>query len=253
MQSFWKSRIKASGIHLGISLVIALLAAALVFGVWYPYPYRVISGGRELFLIVVAVDVILGPLITFTVFSRSKPWSELRRDLMVVVALQLGALVYGIWTVFAARPVHLVFELDRFRVVHAVDVAPQLLPLAPRDLQSLPLAGPTLLSLRPFRSAEESADATIAALQGVPLGSRPDLWQSYGQGVPAVLAAAKPVTALLSRFPIQAKDIGQLLTSAGLQPQGALYLPMVARKNFWTVVIDPASAQPIGFLNVDSF
>ena len=68
--SFWSDRLKASGIHLILSLIIAALAALLVFGIWYPYPYREISGGRELFLLVVSVVVILGPLITLAVFNR---------------------------------------------------------------------------------------------------------------------------------------------------------------------------------------
>ena len=59
----WQARLKASGIHFGISLTIALMAALLVFVVWYPYPYREISGGRELFFIVVTVDVILARII----------------------------------------------------------------------------------------------------------------------------------------------------------------------------------------------
>ena len=39
----------------------------------------------------------------------------------VVALIQLVALGYGLWTVFIARPVHLVFEIDRFRVVHAIE------------------------------------------------------------------------------------------------------------------------------------
>ena len=66
----WKERLRASGIHFGISLCIAALAAALVFGLWYPYPYREISGGRELFFLLAAVDVIMGPLITLAIFNR---------------------------------------------------------------------------------------------------------------------------------------------------------------------------------------
>lgn len=42
---FWRDRLRASGIHLGISLGIALL----VFALWYPYPYRDISGGESFF------------------------------------------------------------------------------------------------------------------------------------------------------------------------------------------------------------
>ena len=33
---FWADRLKASAIHLGLSLLIAALAALLVFGIWYP-------------------------------------------------------------------------------------------------------------------------------------------------------------------------------------------------------------------------
>ena len=77
----WAERLKAAGIHLGLSLVVALLAAGLVFGLWYPMPFREISGGRELFLLIVAVDVVIGPVITLAVFDRRKRWRELRRDL----------------------------------------------------------------------------------------------------------------------------------------------------------------------------
>ncbi len=53
----WKIRFRAAGIHLCISLAIAALAATLVFALWYPYPYRDISGGRELFGMLVGIDV----------------------------------------------------------------------------------------------------------------------------------------------------------------------------------------------------
>ena len=45
-----------------------------------------------LFLILVAVDVMMGPLITLFIFNRAKPLRELRLDLVVVGALQLAAL-----------------------------------------------------------------------------------------------------------------------------------------------------------------
>src|SRR6478752_7443075 len=168
----WKDRLRAGGIHFGASVAVAALAALLVFGIWYPYPYRVFSGGRNLFMLVVAVDVIIGPLITIAVFDRRKPMAELRRDLAVVVLLQLGALAYGLSTVAIARPVHLVFEIDRFRVVHGVDVPVDLLGREPAGIEAMPWSGPTLLAARPFRDNNESAEATIAALGGVQIGAR---------------------------------------------------------------------------------
>ena len=81
-----------------------------MFGWWYPYPYRELSGGRELFALVVAVDVVLGPLITLVIFNPAKTRRHLVMDFTVIGLLQVAALAYGLWTVFVARPVHLVFE-----------------------------------------------------------------------------------------------------------------------------------------------
>ena len=51
----WRSRFRAASIHLALSALVAALAALLVFAIWYPYPYREISSGRELFMLVVTV------------------------------------------------------------------------------------------------------------------------------------------------------------------------------------------------------
>ena len=249
----WKDRLRASGIHLGISLLIATLAAWLVFALWYPYPYREISGGRELFFIVVAVDVVLGPLITLAVFNRSKPRSELVRDLGIVGLIQLAALIYGLWTVSVARPVHLVFELDRFRVIHAIDVPEEMLSQTPPGVSAMPLTGPNLLAVRSFRDAAEEASATLVALQGLHLSARPDLWQGYEQARPRVLAAAKPAAELKRRFPQQAAQIEAAIERTGRSESGLRYLPVAGRKSFWTALIDADSAEVRGFIPLDSF
>lgn len=250
---FWKDRLRASTIHLGISLGIAVLAALLVFGLWYPYPYRQISGGRELFMIVVAVDVVLGPLITLAVFNRRKPRAELVRDLSLVSLIQLAALGYGLWSVCVARPVHLVFEYDRFRVVHAAEVPEELMDQVPVHLQVMPLFGPTALALRPFRDVSEEGAATMLALQGLQLGARPDLWQAYPEARQRVLYAAQPVSALRQRFPDQASQIGALVERTGQAAETLVYLPLAGRKSFWTVLLDARTAEVRGFLPLDSF
>jgi hypothetical protein len=249
----WLRRGRAGLTHLVLSLVVAVLAAGLVFGLWYPYPYSEISGGRELFLLVVVVDVVVGPLITLVVFDTAKSRQVIRRDLLVVVVLQLAALGYGMWTVYWARPVHLVFEYSRFTVVHAVEVPAGLLPKVPAGLRALPVWGPTTLSLRPFRDSSEQMEATIAALGGLPLGARPDLWQSYAAARQEVLKAAKPVAQLKQRFVGHASEIDRLVASTGHQPDTLVYLPMTGRKSFWTVFLDPDSAEVLAFMPLDSF
>ena len=249
----WKGRLRASAIHLGISLCIALFAAALVFGLWYPYPYREISGGRELFFLVVAVDVIMGPLITMAIFNRTKLRRELLMDFTVVGLLQLAALGYGLWTVFAARPVHLVFEYSRMTVVHAIDVDADLLAKAPPSLQKLPVTGPSVISLRPFKNSAEQFDATTAALKGFPLAARSDLWQAYEPARADVLKVAKPVAELRARFSHQAAQIDWAIAATGRPVTDLRYLPLLSRKTAWTVLLDTTTAEPLGYLPLDSF
>jgi hypothetical protein len=249
----WKERSRASGLHLAISIAIAACAALLVFGLWYPYPYREISGGRELFVLLTGVDVILGPLITLAVFNRRKPVRELALDLSLVGLIQLAALGYGMWTVAVARPVHLVFELDRFRVVHAIDIPRDMLDRKPPNVEAEPWLGPTLLAVRPFHNEQEKFDATMAALDGLQLAARPDLWQPYDEAKARVLAAAKPVERLKRQFPARAAEIDAMVGKVGGDPAKALYLPVVARKSFWTVFLDPQTATVIGFAPLDSF
>ena len=253
---FWKARFRAASIHLGISLALAALSALLVFFVWYPYPYREISGGRSLFLLVITVDVIMGPLLTLAVFSAGKSRRALRFDLAIIGVLQLMALVYGLWTVAVARPVHLVFEINRFLVVHAIDVPPDLLKKAPTAFQQLPLTGPTLLSVREFKDNVEKSDVTMAALGGVAVGARPDLWQSYGSGKSQILQVARPLAELKTRFPDRVGEIDLAVnstTAAGRAAPSVAYVPMIGRSTFWTVLVDASTTKVIAFVPIDSF
>ena len=167
--------------------------------------------------------------------------------------VHLAALGYGLWTVFVARPVHLVFEYKRFCVVHAVEVPLELLDKAPATVHKMPLWGPTLLSLRPFKDSKEEMLATMAALGGVPLAVRPDLWQPYAAAAAQVREHARPVVALKARFPAWAAAIDAAARSAGRTAETLVYLPMTGRKTFWTVFLDPATSEVLAFMPLDSF
>ena len=225
---------------------------------WYlasgiPYPYRDLSGGRELFTLVVSVDVILGPLVTLIIFNRAKPRTELVRDLTVVALIQLAGLGYGLWSVYVARPVHLVFELDRFRAVHAVDVPEELLLRASGDYAALPVgrAYPARgASLRePARSrggdpgrrtrpSHRGPPRVLAALRG-------------GRSARSVGRASRQSTA--DPFPAKSSEIAAAIESTGLPEEQVAYLPLVARRSVWTVLLNARTGRIVGYLPLDSF
>jgi hypothetical protein len=245
------ARARAAGWHLLVCLVVASLAAALVFGVWYPGDYRALSGGRELFLLVTSVDVVLGPLLTFAIFDQRKGWPHLRRDLAVIGVIQLAGLAYGMHTVYVARPVAMVFEVDRFRVVAANGVYEVELPDALPAYRSLPLTGPWLLYARPAEAGQERNEALFKALEGIDTGVRPRFWRPYDDGRAEALKRARPVSVLLERHPEHKPAILGKLQEAGLDAQRARFVPVIARGD-WVAFVDERGT-PVAFIAVNGF
>lgn len=66
------NRYQAFGVHLLASAAVALISAAVVFLVWYPSPLQLATGVTGIFLMLLAVDVIVGPCITLIVFNTAK-------------------------------------------------------------------------------------------------------------------------------------------------------------------------------------
>jgi hypothetical protein len=122
MQQTIRKRLLAFGVHLVISALIGILAFTLIYFVWFPSPYFLLASGRELFLLLLGCDVVLGPLLTLVIFNILKSRRELRRDLMLIALIQLGALSYGLHVIFEVRPLYIVFYGDQFNVVAANEV-----------------------------------------------------------------------------------------------------------------------------------
>jgi hypothetical protein len=259
MDSFFKRvsiahRLRVGVYHFAFSAMIGLAAAIIVLGIWYPAPYRTLSGGLHLFSILMLVDIMLGPLATIVASGPNKSRSEWRRDVMIIVTIQLAALSYGLWIMYQARPVYVAFEIDRMRVVHAIDVPSKLLINAPESIRSLPLNGPGLIAIRSFHNENEKIEATMAALQGVELSYRPDLWIPYESARANILLASKPITELMDRKPETRTALTQAIKSTGLRDNIVpRYLPLHERSSFWTVLLDPTNAHPLAYLPIDPY
>lgn len=115
-------RLKAAGLHvLGSGIVIGLFLW-LVYGYWYMYPYQIVFSTIEVVKILVAVDLVLGPLLTLIVFNIAKPRKELVRDLGLILAVQLSALVWGVHVTYSVRPQYVAFVGNTVYVVTGRDV-----------------------------------------------------------------------------------------------------------------------------------
>jgi hypothetical protein len=239
--------------HLVISAAVVALAALLVFGVWYPSPWRQLLGVAGIFGLVVGVDLVCGPLLTLVLASPKKSRKERWVDLSLVGAIQLIALAYGLWSVFGARPVALVFEVDRLTIVSANEVQTEQLSAAPEGLRALPWAGVQLAGVRRHRSASEQLESIELELQGISPAMRPDWWVPYDAARPDVIRKAKPLTELLKARPQQAALLESTAAKSGLPIEALRYLPLTSSKVMdWVALISPAG-DVVGHAPVDGF
>lgn len=243
----------AAGIHSLCSVLVALLAACIVFWVWYAYPYGELSGGRELFLLIVAVDVVCGPLLTFVLFNPHKAKKELGLDLSLVVIVQLAALSYGLWTVWEARPLYLVHEVDRFRVISRPDIDEVALDTLPAKLKPQFWSGPQTVGIRPPKDVQERNKVLFeSAAGGRDYGARPEFYVSYDDAIAKkALLKAVPLAVFLQKQPQQTQAAQKILQNKGGDFARLLYVPVVGRKD-WVAVLNP-QGQIEGFLPGDGF
>ena len=243
------SRWRASGIHFLISLFVAIAAAAIVILVMYPHPYTASTGVGRILVILVSVDVTLGPLITLIIFKYGKP--GLKFDLSVIGILQVAALIYGLTIISQARPVFITFVKDRFELVQANAIEDEAFVEASPPFNSKPWTGPMLVGTRMPEDADAQDKILMSALGGGPdIHAMPMFYVPYESQKSQVLARAKPLTDLRGRTEDADNVVTNWLEGEQKNAKDFAYYPFKARAGFHTLIINQ-DAEPVGILKID--
>jgi hypothetical protein len=228
------SRWKAAGIHLAISIAIALVVIAMMLFLWYPTPYFQAMGGGGLLLLVTGVDVVLGPLITFIIFNTKK--KSLKFDLMCVAIVQTVALAYGVSTMFQARPVYTVFNKDRFDVIIAADMSDkEREKVTNAAFKLLSLSGPQIVAMEQPNDMKE-IDRMITS--GIDSRAFSQYYVAYESKAKEAATVAKPLTQIQKTNPAAAEKLKAFLATKALDESKVGFLPLYTRNEDMTVVLD---------------
>ncbi len=166
-------RLKFFLIHLSISLIIALSVVGLVFFAWYPTPLVIAVGVTQIFLMMLSIDVIVGPLLGLLVYKEGK--KTLKFDLSVIIALQIVALCYGIYSIEQGRPAWLVYNVDRFELVRKNEIANQNINQAPPQFRYPSWLKPQFVATEFAKDANQRSDDMFAeVLGGISIAQRPE-------------------------------------------------------------------------------
>lgn len=240
-----KFRIKAAGVHLLISALVALIGIGLVFWVWHPAPLQKAVGVTHIFLMMLGIDVVLGPLLTLLVAS-SKEKKTLKFDLSVIAAVQLAAYLYGMHSIAVSRPVYVAFDKLRFEVVQADSVVRATDKTILPEYQSNPLFAPQWVSVRPYKDAAEQNQRTMLEMQeGFAPSMMADLYQPLNDGWGGMLERKHGLDELKQYNPAE-----QVAKELAAYPQADSYLPMKAPSVDMAVLLDSRQKQVLGIVDL---
>lgn len=238
------ARFKAFLVHLATSAVIALLVVLLVFRLWYPAPLHTALGVTHIFLLLLLVDVVLGPLLTLLVYKVGK--RTLVFDLAVIACLQLSALGYGLWTVAEGRPAWLVFNADRFDLVQVVDIDGQQSQNARPEYRSAPWTGPQWVgAATPEDIKQRNALVFESVMGGSDMPQRPNLYRPLTEMTEQLRGRALPLQALLS---YNAEE--QVRNALAAWPEANAWLPLMARVKPMVVLLNSERAEVVAVVDL---
>ena len=234
-------RLRAAALFLALTLLVAAAIAIPIHFLWYPGALFSQAGGRELFFLIVGVELVLGPIVVFVIYRPGK--KGLLFDLVTLGILQLGALGFGIWVLFQSRPAYIVFVKDRFDLVRANEIAPEdLAKVSAGPFAEIPIGGPRLVGAEMPKDPDEQFRITMSAMSGASdVQNFPQYYVPYDDARGYVLLHAKPIARLRELNPGRAAEIDRIVRDHGGAEGRLRFLPMRAGKFVdLTIVLDSA-------------
>jgi hypothetical protein len=226
-------RLKALGLHLLASAsVLTLTLGSLYFG-WYRWPGWYLTDVTQVITVLIGVDIIIGPLLTFVVAKATKPRRELKRDIAMIVAVQLCALIYGATWLWQGRPLYYAYSETVLQLVQAYDIDPHEVELG--QAQN-PDFAPHWYSLPRWIWAPLPQDPQTRGkiVQGAIQGeddvvSMPRYFKPWDQGLPALKAQLKKVDDVAYFSPRDKKILRERMRALGVSTDQLNAIPYTGR------------------------
>lgn len=218
--------------HLFISFLIALLVVGLVFFIWYPAPLAKAVGVTHIFLMMLTIDVIVGPLLGLLVYKEDK--KSLKFDLTIIIAIQISALLYGIYSIEQGRPVWIVYSVDRFELVRKNEIILENINHVKPQFQQLSWLKPQFVATQFAQDVKQRNDDMFAeVLGGISLAQKPERYVDFSQAKAQLQKRAQSLE-LLQQY----NDKAVVEKTLAKYPKATAFLPMKASAVDMTVLIN---------------
>jgi hypothetical protein len=231
---------------LSSAAVMALIMGSLYIG-WYRWPGWYLADASRVALVMLLVDVGLGPLLSFVIASPRKPRRALARDVAAIIVVQLAALAYGVISLWNGRPLYYAFSENCLSLVQAYDIdsADAALGRARN-----PAFAPHWYSLPrwiwaplPDDTAQAQKIIGSAVSGGADVTAMPIYYRSFAAGLPALRKQLQKVDDIKFFSLNQKQVLKRRMRAAGMPTDQANALAFTGRAHPLLAVFDPATLQ----------
>ena len=243
------TRYRAAAIHFLISASVVSVIFAVIFFVWYPGPTFQIAGAVSIVLVLVGVDLVLGPTLTLIIYKEGK-WG-LKFDLAVIALVQLAALIFGAYIFYQERPYYMVFAFDRFNLVTEQQIDKSQIDYP--ALLDKPFADVIkVFARRPEETEEFQKFLNSVMFDGAPdLESRPEYYEPYANGKDFILQKIKPLDEIKRESEQDEKRVQRAIAKYEADHPRLGYVPIATLTDDIGMVMDMDTAEPLGIIKVD--
>ncbi len=247
-KKLFKNKFKASIIHLMLSITLVTLIISLSIYFWYPADILNITHYKDIAFLIISIDLVLGPLLTFVVFAPKK--KGLRFDFAVIAAIQLSALSYGVNALYQAHPLFITYNHGGFNLVHANEVTPADAKLD--QFRVSKLSSPRLA----FAKMPDDPKLQSEIMMGVDLKGEPDIdkraeyYEPYEKHMDTILKSALDSVKLFDEKNLT-KPTKAFLKKHGKDKDAYAYLPLKGASGDAIIVLDKKTAKMISTIDTD--
>ena len=238
-------RLKAFSLHLlSSATVLTLILGCLYFG-WYRWPGWYLTDVTRVVLVMVCVDVVLGPTLTLIIANQKKSRRELARDIGIIVAVQLCALGYGSVSLWNGRPLYYAFSESVLQMVQDYDIDAKEAQLG---REQNPTLAPHWYSLPrwvwaplPQDPDERGKIVSAAVSGGDDVISMPRYFKPWEAGVASLRSQLKKVDDVAYFAKSEKKRLKDKMKAAGMADDQLNTMPLTGRGHPLLAVFDPAN------------
>lgn len=230
--------------HLAISFFVALIVVGVVFFTWYPSPLAKAVGVTHIFLMMLAIDVIIGPLLGLLVYKEGK--KTLKMDLTVIILIQLIALSYGVYSIAQGRPAWLAYNVDRFELIRNNEIIDDKINRALPQYQQNSWLEPQYVGVEFAKDAQIRNDDMFAeALGGISVAQKPERYVQLDKVKKQIQQRAQSLDGLK-----QFNDKALVKKTLSNYPQATAFVPLKANAVDMTVLINKEKGEVVKIVDL---